>query len=393
MSNRMINLQQQQQQPQQSVQRLLHPSVGVVPAQHQQLNQGPMFAIGLSQQPGPFQAQGDLNLVAASQAALLNQQRNQISNPAVQQQPQQQQQHLPMPFMSSSVDVNLISSSRPQFAPSNIPALSTTNAMNVNACDSLNRPTPSVINAPPQFYMRQPMFDDSNNNTVSSSPRITNEPSQSLVSSDRRILDPRLENSLSASLANQQAKCINTSNGNDETSSSTAPRGSKSVTGVSSSSDSGSQERGPTISTPSSPTECGQVETIEPPPMIPIDSLEEPQATSSENDHPDDASDRLSIVDANDNLADSNSVAGTPKPSNAGSPLATGQDSNSATPSSSSQRATEQAPAANSAALDSSSSSQQEVPMMVDEAPIAQPAEPAQDRDGRNDDLNEQQEV
>lgn len=257
MNNRLMNLhQQQQQQPQQQpVQRLLQSSVGVIPTQQhqQQLSQGSMFAIGLSQQPGPSQAQGDLNLVVANQAALLNQQRNQNANPVV------QQQHLSMPFMSSSVDANLISSSRPHFAVTALPGAATT----------ISAAVPSI--------------------PVS--------------------------------------------------------------TGVSSSSDSASQDPGPTISTPSSPTECGQVETTDPPPMIPIDSLEEPQATSSENDHPDDASDRLSIVDTNENVADSNSIGGTPKPSNTGSPQP-GQDSNSATPSSSS-RIADSTPSVSSA-LDSS---------------------------------------
>lgn len=141
--------------------------------------------------------------------------------------------------------------------------------MNSNVCDSLQRPTTSVINGPPQFYMQQPMFEDTLNlnstNSVSSTPKVIPEIGQGVTSSS----DPGL-----------------------------------------------------LISTPSSPTECSQVDTVAPPPLIPIDSLEEPQAGSPDNDHPDDASDRLSIVDTNSN-------AGTPKPSS--------QDSPSGAPSSSSQ--------------------------------------------------------
>lgn len=95
---------------------------------------------------------------------------------------------------------------------------------------------------------------------------------------------------------------------------------SSSSPGVSSSSDTSIQEsmkeqaQPTTISDPSSPTESGQVEATEPPPLIPIDSLDEAQqATSPDTDQPDDASDRLSIIDSHDNLLDS--AATTPKPS------------------------------------------------------------------------------
>lgn len=74
-------------------------------------------------------------------------------------------------------------------------------------------------------------------------------------------------------------------------------------------------------STPSSPTECGQVETVAPTPLIPIDSLDEVHPASLDDDHDDDESDRLSIVDMNENVA-SDSLAGTPKPSGVESPLA-----------------------------------------------------------------------
>lgn len=104
--------------------------------------------------------------------------------------------------------------------------------------------------------------------------------------------------------------------------------------GVSSSSDTNArQDFVTTISTPSSPTECGQSETVKTPPLIPIDSLEEAQPPSPISDHPDDASDRLSIVDMNENIADSNSIVGTPKPSGLNSPVNT-QESNIANPSS-----------------------------------------------------------
>ena len=84
-------------------------------------------------------------------------------------------------------------------------------------------------------------------------------------------------------------------------------------------------------STPSSPTECSQVETVAPPPLIPIDSLDEVQPASPDDDH-DDASDRLSIVDMNESIAaESNSVASTPKPSDVESPLANYTASSSTT--------------------------------------------------------------
>lgn len=220
----------------------------------QPTNQVPMFPLTIPQQPAPFATTTpNINILAPNPVAPL----------------------LPRSFMSSSVDANIISSSRPQFSTNTghqpMPIVPLPNTLHLNVSDSLQRPSTSVINGPPQFYLQQPMFEDpspiptNTTNTVSSTPTVTPEISQ----------------------------------------------------GVSSSSD-----PGVVISTPSSPTECSQIDTVAPPPLIPIDSLEEPQAVSPDNDHPDDASDRLSIVDTNSN-------AGTPKPSS--------QDSPSGAPSSSSQ--------------------------------------------------------
>jgi len=77
-----------------------------------------------------------------------------------------------------------------------------------------------------------------------------------------------------------------------------------------------------TSSTPSSPTECNQVDTVAPPPLIPIDSLDETNTAASpdEDDSHDDESDRLSIVDINEAAPDCNSTVGTPKTSQASSP-------------------------------------------------------------------------
>lgn len=96
---------------------------------------------------------------------------------------------------------------------------------------------------------------------------------------------------------------------------------------VSSSSDLSASKEAATLSTPSSPTDCNQVDSLPPPPLIPIDSLEE-KTKSNDIESPsseqadDGASDRLSIVDTNENnLADSNSVsASTPRPSDVESP-------------------------------------------------------------------------
>jgi len=327
--NRVVNLQQQ------VVQRMMNP--GVVTAQqipNTQSNQSPVFSLGAPQQSGSFSSNNDISLIAANQAAILAQQRNQNLNPF--QQP-------PGQFMSSSIDANLISSSRPQFA-ANLPlpmqAAATTNTMHLNVSDSIQRPSPSVINTPPRFYVRQPLFED-NSNTVSSTPKITNEASQSPFSC-RHLVENPTPTVPTASLPAFQPR-ISESHSNkaivNEMSSSTVSGQQQSISsnqGVSSSSDSGNRDIGSAISTPSSPTECGLTETVPPPPLIPIDSLEEPQAVSPEIDHPDDASDRLSIDDTNENVADSNSVASTPKPSCVNSPLST-QDSNSAMPSSSSR--------------------------------------------------------
>lgn len=324
-NNRMVNLQQP------SMSRMVNQNIMNV-QQQQQPHQPPVFALGLSQQPGPFQESNDLNILAANQAALLNQQHNLNSL-----------QQITAPFMSSSVDANLISSSRPQFAATiqqPAPVVATTNNIGANVCDSIQRPSPSVINAPPQFYVRQPMFDDTNN-AVSSTPRIANEASQSSLSNDRKIIDLNSQPPTAPVLpVSFQPRLIESQSANrNGMSSSTVPglvAGPSGNQGVSSSSDSKNQNDGVTISTPSSPTECGQAEIVPPPPLIPIDSLDEPQPASPETDHPDDASDRLSIVDTNETVADSNSLSGTPKPSSVNSPLNT-QDSNSATPSSSSR--------------------------------------------------------
>lgn len=339
MNNRMVNLQQQSVQRPTLNQSTIGSGIGSQQQQHsnQQPTQPPMFALGLNQQV-PFQNASDINLIAANQAALLNQQRNQNLN---------QLQQIAAPFMSSSADANLISSSRPQF-PASMPQqqpisiVPSSNSLGPNVCDSIQRPSPSVINAPPQFYIRQPMFDDTSN-TVSSTPRVTNEASQSSPFPDRKTIDSAPAPPPTASVPISYHPRTNESRETSgEMSSSTLSTGQAisgvgGNQGVSSSSDSGgNQDLGPTISTPSSPTECGHAGTVPPPPLIPIDSLEEPQATSPETDHPDDASDRLSIVDTNENIADSISAAGTPKPSSVNSPLNT-QDSNSATPSSSSR--------------------------------------------------------
>lgn len=232
--------------------RPINPSGPTAVQPQQPSNPTPMFAAALTQQPAPLiTTTPDINILAPNHVAPL----------------------LPRAFMSSSVDANIITSSRPQFStnPHAMAIAQIPSNISSNVCDSLQRPTTSVISGPPQFYMQQPMFEDSlstNNiayDTVTSTPKVTPEISQ----------------------------------------------------GVSSSSD-----PGPVISTPSSPTECSQIDTVAPPPLIPIDSLEEAQAAPPDSDHPDDASDRLSIVDT-----DSNS--GTPKPSSQGSP--------SGAPSSSSQ--------------------------------------------------------
>ncbi|KAG9510096.1 Mediator of RNA polymerase II transcription subunit 1 [Fragariocoptes setiger] len=85
------------------------------------------------------------------------------------------------------------------------------------------------------------------------------------------------------------------------------------MSGVSSSSDT---DKLPT-STPSSPADCNQVPEVLPPPtLIPIESLDDeprPKGSVASSDHPDDASDRLSIVDTNESLIESLSQAGTPK--------------------------------------------------------------------------------
>lgn len=324
-NNRMVNMQQQQ-----AVQRMVNPNI-IAPQQlSNQSNQPPIFAIGLPQQQSPFQQTNDINLIAANQAALLNQQRNHNLN---------HMQTMPGPFMSSSVDANLISSSRPHFA-ANVQQPMSVLPSTSSVTDSVQRPSPSVINAAPQFYVRQPMFEDTSN-AVSSTPRTTNEASQSSFL-DRKAIDSTPQIPITqAPPTGFQSRIIDGSSGStgtNEMSSSTVPLQVNSALGnlgVSSSSDSGNQDLVPTISTPSSPTECGHAETVPPPPLIPIDSLDEPQATSPEADHLDDASDRLSIVDTNDNAADGNSVAGTPKPSDENSPMNT-QDSNSM-PSSSSR--------------------------------------------------------
>lgn len=294
--------------------------------------------MSLPQQQGSFQPTNDINLIAANHAALLNQQRNHNLNAI---------QAMPGPFMSSSVDANLISSSRPHLVANihhqqqqSMSALLSTSSVS----DSVQRPSPSVINVAPQFYVRQPMFDDTSN-AVSSTPRVTNEASQSSFM-DRKTLDstPQIPNA-QAPPSVFQSRIIEGSSSssnigtNEMSSSSTVPplqtHSAMGNLNVSSSSDSGNQDLVPSISTPSSPTECGHAETVPPPPLIPIDSLDEPQATSPEIDQPDDASDRLSIVDTNDNVADGNSIAGTPRPSSENSPM-TVLDSNSV-PSSSSR--------------------------------------------------------
>lgn len=296
---------------------------------------GPMFAIGLGHQPSPFQNGADINLLAASQVAMLNQQRalnsaiNQLAAPV---------------FMSSSIDANLISSSRqPQFAAALSqtvqanPAILSTNSIT----DSMQRPAPSIMSNAPQFYMRQPMYDESVS-AVSSTPKSA-EPSQSI---DRT--------SVLAGLANQAAQFPSApfqlraeplsgasamtsggvvGGGGNNSVNATAlnlnnninhnrPATQRVNQGVSSSSDPGKNDTGPSsISTPSSPTECAQVDTVDPPPLIPIDSLDDArQIQSPDQDHPDDESDRLSIVDTNDNIVDGNSLANTPKPSSAASP-------------------------------------------------------------------------
>lgn len=87
----------------------------------------------------------------------------------------------------------------------------------------------------------------------------------------------------------------------------------RTASGVTSSSD---VPKSAISSTPSSPADCHQqIEVLPPPPLIPIDSLDDDQPprdsiASSDND----ASDRLSIVDINENVADSISSAGTPRP-------------------------------------------------------------------------------
>lgn len=353
-SNRMMNIQQQQLNVQRTV-----VGQGMLNAQQQppQPNQQPMFALGLSQQQGGlYQNKPDINMLAANQAALLNQQRNHNSLSSLQ---------LPGPmFMSSSVDANLISSSRPHFAVSMTQqpqqqSMNITPTTNGNVCDSLQRPSTSVINATPQFYIRQPMFEETSN-AVSSTPRITSEASQSSIVDQRKVIDstPQQQQqqqqhqqqqqpptSITASMNSFQQKANeNLSSSNTTMTSPATIETSSSTTtglnivggnlGVSSSSDSDNHDIGPTISTPSSPTECGHAETVPPPPLIPIDSLEEPMENSQDSDHPDDASDRLSIVDTNENIADSNSLAGTPKPSIVSSPV-NNQESASFTPSSS----------------------------------------------------------
>lgn len=372
-NNRMVNLQQP------AMSRLVNQNVVNIqqqqPQQLQPSSQPPVFALGLPQQPSPFQDPNDLNILAANQAALLSQQHNLNSL-----------QQMTAPFMSSSVDANLISSSRPQFTAGvqqPTPVVATTNSIGANVCDSLQRPSSSVINAAPQFYIRQPMFDDANN-AVSSTPRIANEASQSSFTSDRKVMDlnsqPPALQALPVSFQPRAAESQSTTTNNGMSSSSIPGlvAGVSGNQGVSSTSDSKNQNDGPSISTPSSPTECSQAEIVPPPPLIPIDSLDEPQPASPETDHPDDASDRLSIVDTNENVADSNSLAGTPKPSSVNSPM-NAQDSNSATPSSSSR--TFEAPAAISSndneqlnSAESCAPSNSNTPVVTTQSPLSQDA-------------------
>lgn len=229
--------------------------------------------------------------------------------------------------------------------------------------DSLQRPSPSVINEPPQFYIRQPMFIEENatpstqriqnndavvqssvilnNNNCRKLDANTTQPIQQPLMSQAPLMNAlnfqltrpifMQQSNLAPNMANEMSPgTVNLVNA--------IQKASASNQGVSSTSDKNPDQPIEAImSTPSSPTECGQIETVKPPPLIPIDSLDEPEAALLEVDQADDASDRLSIVDMNENIADSNSVSSTPKPSNElPSPLSPAPE-NSAIPSSSSR--------------------------------------------------------
>lgn len=210
-----VSNQQQQQQQMQVLQRLMNPNILTphqsLPGQSALSQSQSMFSMPMSLQPGSFPSKADLNLIAASQVALLNQQQ-QLQQLQMQQQQQQSQPLLSRPLQQQ----------------------------------------------------------------------------QSRVSSSSDEADPALPGQISQSALPS--------------------------------------------STPSSPTECGQAETVEPPPLIPIDSLDEAQPASPDNE-PDDSSDRLSIVDMNDNVADSASLVGTPKPSSVSSPIETHDSSQAASSS------------------------------------------------------------
>lgn len=148
-------------------------------------------------------------------------------------------------------------------ANSSPPAKTTPNILEANSCDSLHRPSPSVINSPQQFQIRQPIFDDSNNNTVSSSPRVTNKLTQPLVTDLPCVTQEQQTSPISKPAAFQKPKRIDLISGGvskiGESSSNSVASGSKSVTGVSSSSDLASQDLGSSLSSSASPTECNPI--------------------------------------------------------------------------------------------------------------------------------------
>lgn len=362
-----VGVQQQQKQQQPTGSRLLNSNLS------QQPNQTPLFALGLNQ-PSSFANTTDINILAANQAALLNQQRSQQQQ---QQQQLQLQQTLKQPsnsmipnlapgqfMMTSSVDTSIISSSKLQFASGLVGPSQPMNplqlAMNLAPSSSTIIPstqaTPSMMNAvPPQFYV--PQTTAPLNPIVSSTPRntmnvkeATSIPQQQQQQALGSIQLPQLQQQqppLIPSIGGQPILSFQPtmSSTTQQTQQPLQPatglgQTKKMTGGVSSSSDNGKAASalgdpaspGPDFSTPSSPTEAtGIVNAVQPPPLIPIDSLEEPQATSPEL--PDDASDRLSIVDVNDNAADSLSAVGTPKPSSqVQSPMSVPQVTDSSNP-------------------------------------------------------------